>query len=249
MKGLIIGRGEVGQALLKVLSEHYPTSIRDVEDLEPANFEILHLAYPDGPNFVDAAKAYIHQYRPKLTVIHSSVRVGTTDKVGKSMIVHSPVRGRHPNLEREMKIFPKFIGGRDQMAVNMAKEYFQGAEWVSMGFDDPRATELVKMLSNIYLGLEIAWRQEAERICKTFGVRPFHYEQFERTYNEGYKKLGQEFFMRPMLSPKPIGGHCILPCTELLWTQYPSKAFEFIRSSNAQAVNETKKDEAAAVAG
>lgn len=242
MKGLIIGRGEVGRALHVVLSEYYPTEIRDVEDLEPKGYEILHLAYPDGPNFVDAAKAYIHQYRPKLTVIHSSVRVGTTDKVAAAndFVVHSPVRGRHPNLEREMKAFPKFVGGRNQIAVNMAKSYFQHAEWVCDGYPDPRATELVKMLSNIYLGLEIAWRQEVERICKTFGVSSFTYEQFEATYNEGYRRLGQEQLIRPKLSPRPIGGHCILPCTDLLGTQYPSKAFDFIRGSNAQAVNENK---------
>lgn len=241
MKGLIIGKGEVGSALLKILSASYPTEIRDVENLEPNGFEILHLAYPDGPNFVDAAKAYIHQYRPKLTVIHSSVRVGTTDKIGLDFVVNSPVRGRHPRLEDEMRVFPKFIGGRDRSAVLMAKDYFEGAKWPCVIFDNPRATELVKMLSNIYLGYEIAWRQEVERICKHFEISPYVYEQFEHTYNEGYLKLRQHQFIRPRLSPKPIGGHCILPCTELLGTQYPSKAFDFIRSSNAQAVNETKK--------
>lgn len=246
MKGLIIGKGEVGTALLHVLSEYYPTEIRDVEDLEPNGFEILHLAYPDGPNFVDAAKAYIHQYRPKLTVIHSSVRVGTTDKVDGEYVVHSPIRGRHPNLAEEMRVFPKFIGGRNANAVKMAQEYFMGANWPCFPVNDPRDTELVKMLSNIYLGYEIAWRQEVERICKTLGANVRTYEDFESTYNQGYRELGQGQFIRPKLLPKPIGGHCILPCTELLATQYPSKAFDFIRSSNAQAVNEYKKAESAA---
>lgn len=243
MKGLVIGKGEVGTALFHILSEYYPTEIRDVEDLDPNGFEILHLAYPDGPNFVDAAKAYIHQYQPKLTVIHSSVRVGTTDKVDGEFVVHSPIRGRHPNLAEEMRVFTKFIGGRNDNAVKMAKEYFEAANWPCFGVQSPRDTELIKLLSNVYLGYEIAWRQEVERICRTLDTTPRTYEHFESTYNDGYIKLGQTQFMRPKLWPKAIGGHCILPCMELLATQYPSKAFEFIRSSNAQAVNEHKKTE------
>lgn len=240
MKGLIIGRGEVGSALHRVLSEHYNTEIRDVDHVEPAGFEILHIAYPDGPMFVSTCQAYIDQYKPKLTVIHSSVSVGTTDKLGLINVAHSPVRGRHPNLHREMRTFPKFIGGRDPATVTLAKKYFELAGWPVIVCGDPRATELIKMLSNVYLGLEIAWRQEVERMCKHFSVDSAHYEAFELTYVNGYKKLDQEFFIRPQLSPKPIGGHCILPCTDLLGMQYPSKAFDFIRSSNAQAVSENK---------
>ena len=41
--------------------------------------------------------------------------------------------------------------------------------------------------------------------------------KFNHTYNEGYKKLGKTYVVRPVLYPTDkIGGHCIIPNAKLL---------------------------------
>ena len=44
------------------------------------------------------------------------------------------------------------------------------------------------------------------------------YTQANRTYNEGYEKLGKSEVKRPVLKhyPGSIGGHCIIPNAKIL---------------------------------
>lgn len=238
MKTLIIGAGEVGTALKEVLSPYHETFIRDVEDKpenDPGNgFEVLQICYPDHEGFVKTTKKYIQEYQPKLTIINSSVAVGTTTKIGMD-VVYSPIRGRHPEngLAREMKVFTKFIGSYSFNKAQLASAYFRKCEWdVFVGM--PESLEYLKLMSNVHMGLEIAWRQEVERMMEHFHINTVEYEHWERTYSEGYIKLGQYHLMRSRMDPGPIGGHCILPCTEILKKQFPSKAFDFILESNAK---------------
>ena len=53
---------------------------------------------------------------------------------------------------------------------------------------------------------------------------------WNKTYNDGYKELGKEDVVRPVLTPpdKFIGGHCVIPNTELLRGIFQSKAFDLI---------------------
>lgn len=242
MKSLIIGRGQIGSALYEIFAKDHECFIRDVEAVDCPEIEVLHIAYPYTDVFVRETRRYIDQYKPKLTIIHSTVAVGTTDKCGDH-VVHSPERGRWPNLAFEMKKFPKFIGGFNGPDIALAESYFELCQWPTISVFNPTWTELVKLLSNIHLGLEIAWRQEVERIftdfraseTSDFGV----YDQWEETYNQGLRFLGQHHLVRPRVNPGPIGGHCILPCIDILDSQYPSDVFDFIRTSNAQVKKQT----------
>lgn len=239
MKTLIIGQGEVGQALYDVCSKNHETFIRDVEPLACENVEILQIAYPDHDGFAETTKAYIAEYRPKLTIINSSVRAGTTDDCGKD-VVYSPVRGRHPRLAESLRSYYKIVAGRSQDYVNLAVAYFRLCGMRCLETNDVIGAELVKLLSNIHMGLEIAWRQEVDRILAHFGAEADTYEAWEDTYAVGYQNDGDTHLMRPRMRPDPIGGHCILPCTELLKTQFKSKALDFILESNKQAKKERK---------
>lgn len=234
MKSLIIGAGEVGSSLKKVIEPFHETSIRDIETFEGSGFEILHICYPDHDHFVNTTLKYIAQYKPKLTVIHSSVKVGTTEKIG-GRIVYSPVRGRHPNLEGEIKVYEKVVSGKHPSDVELAFKYFRACNLIVLRDDNPSGMELCKLLSNIHMGLEIAWRQEVERILEHFKVSSESYELWEKSYSDGYLKLGQHQLIRARMKPNPIGGHCIIPCTEILKSQFPSKALDFILESNERA--------------
>lgn len=236
MKSIVIGAGQIGKALHEIFSAKHECYLRDVlmAANDPGTVEVLHIAYPFGENFVEITKDYISYYSPKLTIIHSSVEVGTTEKCGPH-VVHSPERGRYPQLAGEMKVFQKFIGGGDAHDRVKARDYFKALDWETVLVDESRWTELVKLLSNIHLGLEIAWRQEVDRISKTLLSMPATavYKAWEQSYNQGHERLGQKQLIRPIVRPDPIGGHCILPCTEILSKQFDSELFRFIRGSNA----------------
>lgn len=239
MKTLIIGAGEVGQALRDVISTYHETCIRDIDPFsECPNVEVIHICYPNHDGFVKTTKSYIQQYQPRLTIIHSSVPVGTTRKCGKG-VVYSPIRGRHRGngLASELKKFTKFVAGNATEA-DMAMRYFQACEWPSYQSYDIESLEFCKLISNVHMGLEIAWRQEIERIMEDLKLNSSAYKQWENSYAEGYKDLGQWHLMRPRMSPDPIGGHCILPCTEILTSQHPSKILDFILESNERAKND-----------
>ncbi len=239
MKSLIIGAGEVGTSLKKVIEPYHETHIRDVKPYACEGVDVLHICYPDHDNFVSTTVNYIFDYHPKLTVIHSSVRVGTTDAVAEDMesVVYSPVRGRHPNLEGEIRTYEKFVSGRNHEDVEMAFDYFRACDLVVVRDANPKGMELFKLLSNIHMGLEVAWRQEVQRIIKQFKAEPEAYEMWERSYADGYLKLGQKQLVRSRMKPDPIGGHCIIPCTEILKKQFPSKALDFILESNEKVKN------------
>lgn len=242
MKNLIIGAGEVGTGLHQIFSKAHQTFIRDVElrDDNPSGVEILHIAYPDGPQFVFNTEHYIRCYTPKLTIIHSSVRPGTTERIANAgvKVVHSPVRGRQPHLAQEMLIYPKYIGSRSKEDLDLAAEFLKACGWPVVRVDNPTSTELLKLVSNVHMGLEIAWRQEVGRMLKAFKIDREDYESWEKTYFTGYILADQTHLIRPQMRPDPIGGHCILECTALLKSMFPSEALEFIGRSNEQTKNE-----------
>jgi hypothetical protein len=54
--------------------------------------------------------------------------------------------------------------------------------------------------------------------------------EFNKTYNEGYTKLGKKNVVRPVLfvDDKPIGGHCVVPNAKILKKFYDSEAFDLV---------------------
>jgi len=80
-KALVVGFGEVGRALYKVLLNSH--SVWAVDESRPlpekaavGGFDFLHICIPYSPEFKRAVLAYQVRYRPDVTVIHSTVPVG-----------------------------------------------------------------------------------------------------------------------------------------------------------------------------
>lgn len=238
MKSLIIGAGQVGTALFEVLKPYYDISIRDLEDIEIDGVNVLHICYPDHDGFEQTTKAYIRKYKPSLTIIHSSVQVGTTAKCGED-VVYSPTRGRHPRLAQEMKSFEKVVGSKNRRKAEEAADYFLGCGWIPLVFNSPESPEFLKVFSNVHMGLEIAWRQEAQRMMKALGINDNDYEIWERTYRDGCLDVKDFNLVRPLMNPGPIGGHCILPCLDILRKRFESSILDFIVESNEKVKNES----------
>lgn len=214
MKTLIIGKGEIGQALYNILQEIYPVQIRGRENLE-ANPEILHICYPYDEEFIKQTRGYIDFYKPQFTIIHSTVPVGITRQIG-SNIYHSPVRGVHPNLEKGLKTFTKYIGGQYNYHLD---KYFLDVGIQCSFLSNSETTEALKLWDTLQYGLMIMIQKEIYQWCKENNLN-FNevYTYPNQTYNKGYKQLDMEYVNRPILKQinGKIGGHCIVPNAKLL---------------------------------
>ena len=224
----IIGYGEVGKAIAKFYKK---PKIKDLNrDDGLTGVEILHICIPYTSDFVKIVKKEIKKIKPKLTIIHSTVAPGTTKKIGP-MAVHSPVRGIHPHLHKGIKTFVKYIGADSKKAGNMAKRHLENLGIKAKVFYPSTTTEIGKLLSTTYYGLCIAWHGEMKKICDKYKIDfDKAVTDFNQTYNQGYKKLGKENVIRPVLYPPKngIGGHCVVPNAKILNKYLNSKIINLI---------------------
>lgn len=228
MKTLIVGAGEIGNSLFDVFNCEYDCIIIDKDNVTNGitiiPFEIMHICFPYSDKFVDAVKEYQDKYKPKYTVIHSTVPVGTSDELGA---VHSPAIGIHPHLGESLKTFTKFLGGKDASEV---AQYFRRAGIKVYLTDFSDTTELMKIMSTTYYGMCIEYTKEVKRQCDEHMV-PFEmWTIWTDNYNKGYQKLGYPDYTRPNLVPMmtKIGGHCVSQNLELLDSPFT----EFLKEQN-----------------
>lgn len=240
---LIIGMGEIGTALYSLIedSRKYQIYKKDLEEIDiNANIDIMHICIPYTDEFVDIVRGYVEKFKPKLIIINSTVRPGTTQEIFgkcKISIVHSPVRGKHPNIKEGLLLYKKYIGPIDRNAGENAKNHFETLGVKTELFKSPIETELAKILSTSYYGLCIAWHQEMERICKKFNA---DFDQtvteFNKTYNDGIKDVNPNL-IRPIMYPGFIGGHCVMPNLTILQKDIKSDFIDAIVKSNEKKKN------------
>lgn len=230
MKTLIIGLGQVGSSLAKVLADYQP-QLLDKNDnkgefIQPGSlFEIIHICFPYSDNFVDQVKEYQKQFLPKFIVIHSTVPVGTSRLCNA---VHSPIIGIHPHLEKSIKTFTKFLGGEQASEV---ADYFRRAGCKVYLFDKQETTELAKLSQTTFYSMTIEYTKMLKRLCDEKGLSFTEvYTTFVADYNRGYEELGLPEIKIPNLVPimKKQGGHCTIPNCDL-WT---NNFTEFIKEQN-----------------
>ena len=79
MRTLIVGNGEVGEALGKVLAEHKPEFIDPGKGLlsSAITSDYMHICIPYSDTFVETVERYKLEHQPTHLVVHSSVPVGT----------------------------------------------------------------------------------------------------------------------------------------------------------------------------
>lgn len=236
---LVLGAGEVGRALYKVLSDQYGegengVAIQDLGGSE-VKANVLHICYPysqrsvqhkgcSAPDHLDSFTQSVqhdvqdHQDEVKssgLVIIHSTVPVGTCDARGW---VHSPVRGRHPQLVDGLMSFVKHFGGERAAE---AAEWFDACNIVTMIHDRARDTEAGKLWELVQYGMQIRIEKAIHEWCERNGVSfKVAYTLFAETYNDGYARRHPEF-VRPVIAhmPGPIGGHCVRQASA--WLSHP----------------------------
>jgi len=229
----VLGFGEVGQAVSKLYES---PSIKDLDrDDGLDNSKILNVCIPFSEKFVEIVSNEISAIKPDLTIIHSTVMPGTTESISKitnSPIVHSPIRGVHPNLYEGILTFVKYIGSDDEKSSELAKNHLESLGLSVKSLSSSRNTEIGKLLDTTYYGVAIAWHGEMKKFCDQIGADfDEAVTDFNETYNSGYDTLGKKNVIRPVLFPPegPIGGHCVIPNAKLLEKIFDSLALDLLK--------------------
>jgi UDP-N-acetyl-D-mannosaminuronate dehydrogenase len=226
---VIVGLGEIGRPLFELLSEHYKVTGVDVSPpAEPiGSVEVMHVCYPfEIKDFVGETARYINLFKPALTIINSTVKVGTTRAIAErtgATVAHSPVRGKHARMLQELRKYTKFVAGIDPETGKHSAEHFERAGLKTKVLAAPEATELAKLTETTYFGLLIAWSQEIERYADRAGIS---YDEIASFYEE------IAFFPATKYFPGVIGGHCVMPNIEILREFDDSPLLNAIRASN-----------------
>jgi UDP-N-acetyl-D-mannosaminuronate dehydrogenase len=225
---VVAGLGEIGRPLFDIVCSRYDgigIDISPCERVETA--DILHVCYPyQIEDFVEETARYIELFRPAVTIINSTVAVGTTRAIAErtgTAVVNSPVRGKHARMHEEMQLYTKFVGAVDRPAGEQAAQHFESLGMKTLVLASPEATELAKLTETTYFGLIIAWAQEVERYCDKWGQ---NYDEIVSFYEEINCLPPVKYF------PGVIGGHCVMPNIEILSQDHHSVILQAIQRSN-----------------
>lgn len=232
-KHIVIGRGEVGAAIVEILNcDSY-----DLSQGEPKleyEYDVMHVCFPYSDSFVESVKKYKEIFKADLIVVHSTVPVGTCDP---EEWVHSPIRGVHPNMVEGVRTFVKYFGGK---RAPEASFFF-----AQLGIDVKNTQkaadcEALKLWDTTQYGMMIVLQKQIYAYCRKHGLDfDVVYTDANHTYDIGYEKLNRPEVARPYLKhvEGPIGGHCVVPNCDML--DHPIadqvKAFdELLRSAQVE---------------
>jgi len=250
-KVLVVGLGEVGQALFDLFKESGWFMVYGLDvDLEkmrkiagertaPEKVDVMHICYPcdDQEDFIQTTVEYVKKFNPKITIINSTVPPGTTQKIyeltGKP-IVHSPVRGMHRGagtMKKYIVALTKYVGGVTSESSQLACKHFQKIGLKTKILKSPIETELAKLFETTYRAWMIACFHEMHRISRHFNAD--FYEVVDFLEDTHRARLD-----RPVMFPGVIGGHCLIPNAKLLMKSYESEFIRLLLKSNEKRKKE-----------
>ena len=231
-KTVVVGLGEIGKPLIELLSRRHDVVGVDISPVPPIdNVEVLHVCYPfQIRDFIGETARYIGYFRPALTMIHSTVAVGTTRAIAEATgtpVVNSPVRGKHARMLGDLQFYTKFVGAINREAAEQAARHLEFVGLKTRILSSPEATELAKLTETTFFGVMIAWAQEVERYCDKTGQ---DYEEVVSFYDE------IKFFPPVKYFPGVIGGHCVMPNIRILSSLTRSVLLEAVQASNRMKI-------------
>ena len=246
-KVLIVGLGEVGRPLFELIKEigEYEVYGLDLDEAKmktieqsslPRNIDIMHICLPcpKKEKFITNVRNYLERFRPKLTIINSTVPPRTSMELYKTsneaQIAYSPIRGVHKGIDYmkwEIKRWRKYIGGTTRQAAEAAQRHFEKVGLKTKVLASSTEAELAKLYETTYRAWMISCFQEMHRIAVHFNANFDDAVDFlEDTHRARLD--------RPVMFPGEIGGHCLIPNTKLLLENYDSEFLRLILKSNEQ---------------
>jgi len=250
---LVVGLGEIGLALFELLKENAYFTVYGLDLDEQKMRKIrqdytkipelstMHICLPckNQDEFATQVAGYAKRFKPNLLIINSTVPPGTTKNIQQVCmcpIAHSPVRGVHKSPEHmkwEIKRWTKYVGGADAKASEAASKHFERMGLKVKKLKSCTETELAKLFETTYRAWMISCFQEMHRISRAFEA------DFDDVVD--FIEDTHRFRLdRPIMFPGFIGGHCLIPNTELLIQSYDSEFLKLILKSNQKRKEEIK---------
>ena len=230
-KDVVVGLGEIGNPILKLLSKHQQVVgfDKDKKLMNKSKYEkfqdvptsFLHIAIPATKNFDSNVSQLYKKFNPECIVIHSTISPGTTLRLQDNIpipIIYSATRGVHKNMLKDLKRYTKFfaisfIAPKKQWAISKYTKKMKLCGIKTKKLSKPETLELAKIICDTsYLGWLINYSQMTNVIAKTYDV---NYDEMWLFSDEIHELLGN----RPKMYPGYIGGHCVIPNLELINNQ------------------------------
>jgi hypothetical protein len=208
MNSVILGNGQVANALVsnfKQSIEKYDKG--EWEDLKIQKTNILHICIPYNEHFYGIVKKAELVFNPTFTIIHSTVKVGTTETLNAS---YSPVLGRHnDDFKKNINQYVKPFAGSKTACEAFKKEYSKAIGYVSI---DTQSLEYAKQMSTNYMYWNLVFQKMVHADCKKYGFSfKDVYTKWNLNYNKGIKQKHEDW-QRPIYdydSNHQAGGHCL----------------------------------------
>lgn len=233
MRHIIIGAGEIGNTIAHCVHGKYTIYDKgDWETLDQRKIDdtVLNVCIPYSVAFVSIVKQAVRIFNPLVTVIHSTVKPGTTRKIGDAL--YSPVNGRHADgLVQTVKIYPKLFSGEHYLFEYIDGEYDLRTVYISDNTDE---LEYSKVMCTTYTGWNLIYEKEVYAECEKYGYnRERVYTMWNRLYNDGMDQTHPEW-KRPIYDhvPGEISGHCIIPNLELVKNDITEGVKNYVRKHN-----------------
>ena len=249
---LIVGLGEIGHPLSKLLSRSYSIFGYDVnrskmdlkkyKNIKNSTVVFVHICIPFNKEFVKNIISACKKYDPRGVVIHSTIPPRTTEYLQKRLeipVIYSATRGIHKRMNKDLQRYTKFYSVYD-LAPN--------ATWASKTFENrmkkagiktkkmsnPLVLELAKIVvDTTYYGWLINYAQLSNMIAIKHKV---DYDEMWTFAEEIHKYLGN----RPKMFPGFIGGHCVIPNLNLI----NNDTLDLIKEINSDYAKILKKRQA-----
>jgi UDP-N-acetyl-D-mannosaminuronate dehydrogenase len=264
---LVVGLGEIGATIFGILKDSKKFKVYgldlDKKKMEENNaqeppkgkIDVLQICIPvpKKEKFVQILKGYIEKYHPLLTIINSTLPIGTTMAIYRQcggLIAHSPCRGVHKNKEYMKKEFirwTKYVGGATPEAGKAAEEHFTLVGLKTKVLDNCTDTEFAKLFETTYRTWMIVFFQKMHRLARKYNeANPDLKISFDETV-DFIEDTHRQRHDRPVMFPDVIGGHCLLPNTKLMLEELEPEMLKFILESNAAQIEEIEDPKVAAV--
>lgn len=234
MNHLIIGYGEIGQAIHTLID----ASADNIDVHDPRaeivfdnhhQIDVMHVCFPYSKNFVAELSEYINIQLPDHIIIYSTLPIGITRGFPKA--VHSPIEGKHPELEMSVRQMERWIGCNDKDEGFFFVNLFEDLGLRTRLIENTDWTEALKLLSTTEYGVNIEFARYKKHVADEIGMDYELTKDFNVEYNKLYKDLGMEKRFQKFVLDAPEGakgGHCVTPNARILNEQYPDELVKIV---------------------
>jgi len=176
-----------------------PTLIKNEEpDIDAVKVVAGELARNFSPGKVAVLESTVPPFTTQ-DILGDTIERETKLKAGADFgLAYSPERTQAPQILRDLKTYPKIVGGIDERSAFITSLVYSTFAPGIIKMSSLVAAEIEKVIENAYRDVNIAFANELARLCEIYGTDV--YEIIEAANSQPYSQI---------LNPGLVGGHCI----------------------------------------